>query len=94
DSQRLRIGARLDWQATDRVSPFVGLAYEHEFDGEAKATAYGHEIEAPELKGGTGIGELGVSVKAGKYATVEVGAQGYTGKRDGVTGSVKLKIEF
>jgi hypothetical protein len=94
DSQRLRIGARFDWQATDRVSPYVGLAYEHEFDGEAKATTYGHEIDAPELKGSTGIGELGVSVKAGKYATVEVGAQGYTGKRDGVTGSLKLKIEF
>ena len=94
DSHRLRIGARIDWQATDRVSPYAGLAYEHEFDGEAKATAHGYPIEAPDLKGSTGIGELGVSFRAGQYVTLEAGAQAYAGKRDGVTGSLKLKIEF
>ncbi|MDR1228610.1 MAG: hypothetical protein LBK55_10910, partial [Azoarcus sp.] len=66
----------------------------HEFDGEAKATAYGQAIDAPELKGGTAIGELGLSFKAGKAVTLDVGVQGYTGKRDGATGSLKLKIAF
>ncbi|MDR1062626.1 MAG: autotransporter outer membrane beta-barrel domain-containing protein, partial [Azoarcus sp.] len=94
DSHRLRVGARLDWNVTDSLSPYVGLAYEHEFDGEAKATAYGQAIDAPELKGGTGIGELGLSFKAGNAVTLDVGVQGYTGKRDGATGSLKLKIAF
>ena len=94
DSHRLRIGARLDWKANEQVRPYVGLAYEHEFDGEAKATAYGHAIEAPDLKGGTGIGELGLNFQFGERATLDFGVQGYAGKRDGVTGSLKLKIAF
>ncbi|MDR1228855.1 MAG: autotransporter-associated beta strand repeat-containing protein [Azoarcus sp.] len=94
DSRRLRVGGRLDWNATETLSPYVALAYEHEFDGKARATTYGHAIDAPELKGGTGIGEIGLSFRPGKAATLEAGVQGYAGKRDGATGSLKLKIAF
>ncbi|MDR1661114.1 MAG: autotransporter domain-containing protein, partial [Azoarcus sp.] len=94
NSHRLRLGARLNWQAGERFSPYAGLAYEQELDGEAKATAYGQAIEAPDLKGGTAIGEFGLSFQAGEAVTLDLGVQGYTGKRDGVTGSLKLKVAF
>ncbi|MDR0702218.1 MAG: autotransporter domain-containing protein, partial [Azoarcus sp.] len=94
DSHRARLGARLAWQATPVVNPYAGLAYEYEFDGKAKASAYGQPIDAPELKGGTGIGEAGLSFQAGKNAVLDAGVQVYTGKRDGVTGSLRLNVAF
>ena len=100
DSHRWRGGARFSHTlGTDcglTVTPYIGAAYEHEFDGEAKAAAYGHAIDAPDLEGGTGIGELGLSFSpsAGSGLSLDLGVQGYTGVREGVTGSLQLKWEF
>jgi hypothetical protein len=46
------------------------------------------------MDGGTGIGEVGLTIKTGGIVSLDIGAQGYTGKREGVTGSLQLKIEF
>jgi hypothetical protein len=42
------------------------------------------------------MGELGLSLKpsATLPLTCDVGVQGYTGKRKGVTGSLQIKLEF
>ena len=51
---------------------------------------------APNLRGNTGIGELGLSLtpSADLPLTVDLGVQGYTGKHEGVTGSLMVKWEF
>jgi outer membrane autotransporter protein len=96
DSYRLRLGGRFAYAVNEHISPYVGVAYEHEFDGKAKASTYGYSIDAPSMKGGTGIGELGLTIKPSPTLPLsfDLGVQGYTGKREGVTGSLQLKFEF
>lgn len=76
--------------------PYIGAAWEHEFDGKARATTNGFDIDAPNLHGNTGIGELGLSLtpSADLPLTIDLGVQGYTGKHEGVTGSLMVKWEF
>jgi hypothetical protein len=96
DSHRVRAGGRFAYAVNQHFTPYIGAAYEYEFSGEAKATTYGRPIEAPDLTGSTGIGEIGVTLLGGDKAPVslDVGVQGYTGMRQGVTGSLQLKLEF
>ncbi|GHU05873.1 hypothetical protein FACS1894205_6510 [Alphaproteobacteria bacterium] len=78
------------------ASPYIGAAYEYEFDAEANASAHGYAINAPRLKGGTGIGEIGLAIKpsAEQPLSLDLGLQGYLGKREGVTGSLRARWEF
>ncbi len=96
DSHRLRLGARFAYAVNEFVSPYIGAAYEHEFDGKAQARTYGYSIDAPSLRGATGIGEIGLTLKPSRTTPLsfDVGVQSYTGKREGVTGSVQAKFEF
>jgi hypothetical protein len=96
NSHRLHGGTRLTYAATPRIAPYIGAAYEHEFDGKAKATTYGQSIDAPKLKGGTGIGEVGVNIRpvAGTPLSFDLGVQGYLGVRQGLGGSLQLKYDF
>ena len=72
------------------------MAREYEFDGDARAAIYGHAIEVPSLRGSTGIGELGITLRPAKYRGlfVDLGAQGYFGKREGVTASLQIGRNF
>jgi len=96
DSHRLRFGARFSYAINDHISPYIGAAYEHEFDGRARASVYGHKIGTPDLVGGTGMGELGLTLKPSKNLPLsfDLGVQGYVGKREGVTGSLQIRYEF
>ena len=96
DSSRLRGGARFAYAVNEQVSPYIGAAYEHEFDGKTKAATNGFDIDAPKLTGGTGIGELGLSLKPSPALPLsfDVGVQGYVGKRKGVTGSFQMRFTF
>ena len=96
DSSRLRLGGRLAYVLNEHVAPYVGAAWEHEFDGKARATTNGFDIDAPSLRGDTGIGELGLSLtpSASLPLTLDLGVQGYVGQRQGVTGSLQVKYEF
>ena len=96
DSSRLRLGGRLSYAVKEKVSPYIGAAYEHEFDGRARATTYGYSIDVPSLRGGTGIGELGLTWKPSQDLplSLDLGLSGYAGQREGVTGSLQLKFEF
>jgi len=96
-SSRLRLGARYSYVSSDKFTPYVGLAAEREFKGNASGSSSGFDIEQPSLKGTTGIAEVGVSMKpwASQQAlSLEVGLQGYFGKREGASGSAKLKYAF
>jgi outer membrane autotransporter protein len=94
NSHRVKVGGRLTMDG-DLFKPYVGLAYEHEFDGTARATTNGYKIAAPSLKGGTVIGEMGIRVTPEKTPlTVDLGIQMHGGKREGVTGSVRFTYRF
>ncbi|MDR2364414.1 MAG: autotransporter domain-containing protein [Zoogloeaceae bacterium] len=100
ESQRLRLGARYANAFTEAAKGYVGLAWEHEFDGKANAklnvAGFERKLDAPELKGSSGIAEVGFTLTpaANKNIVVDIGLQGYFGKREGTTGSAQLKYEF
>jgi outer membrane autotransporter protein len=96
NSHRLRGGARFAYVMNEFVTPYAGLAYEHELDGKARGATYGYSIDAPSLRGGTGIGELGLALKPSSALPLsfDLGVQGYVGQREGVTGSLQVKWEF
>lgn len=96
-SSRLRLGARYRQLRSKDWTPYVGLALEREFKGNASGQAYGLAIEQPSLKGNTGIVEAGVSMKPWQSLqalSLDMGLQAYFGKREGLSGSVKLKYAF
>ena len=94
-SSRLRFGTRFTYDVNPTVSPYVGVAREHEFDGRARGTTYGYDISSPSLRGDTGIGEIGISLAPEELPiTLDFTVQGYVGKREGVTGSVFFKYAF
>ena len=96
NSSRLRFGGRFAYILNEHVAPYIGAAWEHEVDGKARAKTTGFDIDAPNLRGNTGIGELGLSLtpSADLPLTIDLGVQGYTGKHEGVTGSLMVKWEF
>jgi hypothetical protein len=96
ESSRLRLGARFAYTFNEHVSPYVGLAWEREFDGEARATTHGLAIDAPSLKGNTGIGELGLTIQPSTSLLLyfDLGVSGYTGRREGGMGSFMARLEF
>jgi outer membrane autotransporter protein len=96
DSHRVRVGTRYTTATNEASRFYVGAAWEHEFDGEANAKVDGAKIEAPSLKGNTGIAEFGVVLVpiGNKNLTIDLGIQGYGGKHRGATGSAQLKYVF
>ncbi|MDR2199819.1 MAG: autotransporter outer membrane beta-barrel domain-containing protein [Deltaproteobacteria bacterium] len=96
DSSRFKLGAKISRAFNDHLAAYAGAAFEHEFEGRAGAMTNGFFIPAPNMKGSTGIGELGVSLSpsAGSGLSIDFGAQGYVGKRRGVTGSLSVKFSF
>ena len=96
DSLRTRLGGRFSYAVYDYATLYVGAAWEHEFDGKAKASFQGQQLAAPEIKGSTGIFDLGLSISpvSNKNLSFEAGVQGYAGKRRGVTGNVAVKYAF
>lgn len=96
DSLRTRLGGRFAYAVNEHFTPYVGAYWEHEYDSKARSTVNGNSIDAPDLKGDTGMGELGVSFRpvADSGLSLDLAVQGYTGVREGVTGSFQIKFEF
>jgi outer membrane autotransporter protein len=96
DSRRLRSGARFSYAVNEYIAPYAGAYCDYEFGGRARATANGDSIVAPSLRGGTGVGELGLTFKPSTTMPVslDLGLQGYAGKREGLAGSLQAKFEF
>ncbi|MBT0379767.1 autotransporter outer membrane beta-barrel domain-containing protein [Morganella morganii subsp. morganii] len=96
NSHCVRVDAGLSHQYTEAVAVRAGLGYEYEFDGKAKAATYGYDIAAPGVQGSTGILTLGSTITplTGQPLSVEMNLNGYTGKRDGVGGSIKFSYVF
>ena len=96
NSHRTRLGGRLSCALNEYITPYIGAAWDYEFDGKAKSVVAGEGAPAPSLKGSTGVGELGLSWQpsAESAVSIDAGIQGYTGMREGVSGSLQFKYEF
>ena len=96
DSLRTRLGGRFNYAVNDYITPYAGAYWEHEFDGKQRGIVNSVDIGSPSLKGDTGVGELGLTIKPVKDSgfSMDLGVQGYTGVREGVTGSLQVKLEF
>ncbi|WP_310601135.1 hypothetical protein [Desulfobulbus sp.] len=96
NSHRWRNGFRLNYTGSPQINPYIGLAYEYEWDGEAGGNVYGYDLKTPDLQGGTGIGEVGLSLKPTVKGnlTVDLALQGYVDTREGITGTAVLKYRF
>jgi hypothetical protein len=96
ESQRARLGAKLDFAVNKHAAAWLGAAWEYEFDGKARARYYDDPIDAPELKGDTGMLEVGFTITpaANQPLTLDFGLQGYAGKREGATGSFRVNYAF
>lgn len=93
NSSRLRAGLKANFFASGAWRPYIGGAYDYELSGKAKASTYEMDIEAPSLRGGTGVGEIGLSYVT-KGFTFGLGAEGYVGVRRGWSGNAKLGFTF
>jgi len=93
NSKRLRAGLKANFFASRAWRPYIGAAYDHEFDGKAEASTYNMRIDAPTIKGNTGVGEVGLSYVTQGF-TLGLGAEGYIGVRRGWSGNVKLGFAF
>lgn len=96
DSTRARVGARVSKAYSERGTGYVGLAYEYEFDGEARATVKGFSTPAPSIKGSSGLVELGyiLQPQGVNDPTINIGLQGWGDKKQGFTGNVDFVWTF
>jgi hypothetical protein len=98
DSHMVRGGGRLTRDITNKFSIYGGGYFEYEFDSSVMAIDPISEFEFvnPELKGGTGVFEIGAISHANNNdrLSVEFGIQGYTGKFRGLSGGVRVGYEF
>ena len=96
NSTRARLGARLSKENGERGTYYAGLAYEYEFDGEAKATVKGLSTPAPSIKGSSGMLELGYIIqnKDVNAPAVDIGLQGWIGKKQGFSGNINFIWKF
>ncbi len=91
NSHRLRVGAR--WTKESRTGAFyTGLAYEYEFDSDARASYAGESTPTPTLRGSTGLFELGCRfARPDSSVSYGLNLTGMMGKRRGITGGVQVQ---
>jgi hypothetical protein len=94
-SSVIRTGLR--YASTDqRWNWYGGLAYEYEFDGEAKGKVNGDSVKSADLQGSSLRGEFGLKMDSTDTCPwkADIGVYGYTGKHRGVGGSVTVGYSF
>lgn len=96
DSLKTRLGARVNYNGFQAVKPFVGMAWEKEYDGKAAATVNGYRINEPELKGDSCLLECGLKYSPDTEACwhLDFTVAGYVGDRRGVNGQTRVVWNF
>jgi hypothetical protein len=95
ESRRTRLGLRWSSRNASRTGElYFGAAWEREHDGKSKAIFSDDQLTTPKLKGNTTLVEAGFIFNPVKPLTLEFGVQGHTGRREGVTGCVKVEYRF
>ena len=96
NSHRIRLGARITHAINEKNNIYGGLAWQYEFNGDARATySVSGEAPSPSVKGSSGMIELGWQVKPGKSPmTIDLGVTGWVGKQRGITANVQANWTF
>ncbi|CZE49995.1 autotransporter outer membrane beta-barrel domain-containing protein [Campylobacter geochelonis] len=94
-SLRSKIGLGYTYSANDDLALYSSAAYEHEFDGKAKGyhVSSGTQIDSPSLKGDSGVFGVGAKYSVDKVL-FDANLQGYVGKKEGVSGGLKVEYKF
>ena len=86
ESHRVRAGFRYTKTVDANFKAFGGLAYEYEFSSEAASSTEGLAIAAPEMKGGSGVAELGMTYKKNSSPwELDFSINGAAGKRESIS---------
>lgn len=95
-SDRLRIGARLNTNEADKFSAYYCLAYEYEFNGDAKMRAAGLETPKQSLKGSSYMLETGVNYKPSPQSpwSLDLNLRDYADEREGASVSMQANYSF
>lgn len=98
ESHKLITGARYKVDLAPinnfKLSPYAGAALDYEFKGSGDVYASGFAVDSPTLSGASAMLEAGLSIDANKGFTVDIGAFGHLGKRQGINGLANVKFEF
>ena len=94
ESERLRLGFRINEVQTNKLSMYYGAAWEYEFNGDAHDKIASFDLETPSLEGSTVIGEIGAHYKASERWSIDLNGRAYVGQREGFSGSVQANYAF
>ena len=94
ESERLRLGFRINEVQTNKLSMYYGAAWEYEFNGDAHDKIASFDLETPSLEGSTVIGEIGAHYKASDKWSIDLNGRAYVGQREGFSGSVQANYSF
>ena len=94
NSERLRLGFRLNEVNGKKATLYYGAAWEYEFNGDASDRMLTYDLETPSLGGSTIIGELGFRYVANEKWSLDTQVRGYSGQREGFSGSVQANYSF
>lgn len=96
NSERLRLGIRDTYEADEKNKLYLGLAWEHEFDGSAYATYDGMRTDTPSLRGNSYMLELGwiIKPKGNDHMSFDLSATGWLGRQRGITGRFGINWMF
>lgn len=94
-SQVLSVGARYTVKR-EKWDFYVGAAYEHELDGEARGKANGLSIRSADVGGGSARVEIGATMKPGAKSpwSLDLNLSGFAGKKRGVSGGMYVEWMF
>ena len=95
-AQAVRVGTRVNGSFCPYANWTAGLAYERVFEADAETAVNRVDLETPTLDGDTAIMELGVSMKPSVRSpwALQLGAKGYVGDREGVSGNLTFRYVF
>lgn len=94
-SNKIDLGFRVNENRYDTVSLYYGAAFEYEFDGKADMSIDEYSVPTQSLKGDTYIAELGLKYKPNDSSwKYDINIHGYTGEREGITGTLNITYEF
>lgn len=96
DSLRLRLGAKYIYNVNEIHKFYLGMAWEHEFDGASSAEYHGFRTDTPRLRGDSGMVELGWNYepKGDDRFSIDLSAIGWVGRQRGVTGRLGINWMF
>ena len=99
NSHRAQLGSVFEYAYTSALRPYAALTYEYAFKADAKGRAsdqFGDlGLNSTDLEGSTGIVSLGWTYQnEAKRLEFDLGVNGYTGKRQGVSAQAQAAWKF